>query len=264
MIIGVYQFSPRWADVDYNLSRITETLFKYKDVDLWVLPELCTTGYYFENIKKMEELAEFFPKGKTSKVMLETTRNIKTSVIMGVMEKLGDRYFNSAAVFSKGNFIGIYRKIHLFNTEKEIFAPGFEYSQVFTIDDVKIGVMICFDWIFPEVTRSLALSGAMIIAHPANLVLPYCQNAMTTRSIENRVFTVTANRVGMEIIGKKSYLKFTGKSQVTSPDGKVLGSLSDKEENVLIVEIDPEEALDKNITENNNLFEDRHPDLYRL
>ena len=53
---------------------------------------------------------------------------------------------------------------------------------------VKIGMMICFDWIFPEVARSLALKGAEIICHPSNLVLPHCPKAMKIRSLENRVF----------------------------------------------------------------------------
>jgi len=264
MRIGVFQFSPKWGDIGYNLAAISDTIFYYKGVELWVLPELCTTGYVFESKKDLEPLAEVFPSGKTSEAMEEVTRTSGTTVIMGVLEKLGENYFNSAAVFSKGFFMGIYRKIHLFNEEKHLFTPGFESPPVFRVKDVKIGVMICFDWIFPEVARTLALGGAMIIAHPANLVLPYCQDAMITRSIENRVFTVTANRVGTEQIGSKPPVTFTGKSQIVSPTGERLGALSENEENVLIVDIDPSEALDKNITKLNNLFEDRNPDVYKL
>jgi predicted amidohydrolase len=62
-----------------------------------------------------------------------------------------------------------------------------------------LGVMICFDWYFPEAARSLALRGAQIILHPANLVLPFCQDAMITRCLENRVFAVTANSGGAEM-----------------------------------------------------------------
>ena len=83
--------------------------------------------------------------------------------------------------------------------------------------------MICFDWFFPETARSLALLGADIIAHPANLVLPYCQKAMITRCLENRVFAVTANRIGQEKRGEDDF-QFTGASQIISYDGKVLSS----------------------------------------
>jgi predicted amidohydrolase len=83
---------------------------------------------------------------------------------------------------------------------------------------VKVGMMICFDWIFPESARTLALKGAQIIAHPSNLVLSYCQQAMFTRAVENRVFTITANRTGTEINGDKE-LYFTGKSVIVDTKG---------------------------------------------
>ena len=69
--------------------------------------------------------------------------------------------------------------------------------------------------------RILMLKGADIICHPSNLVLPFCQNAMITRSIENRLFTITANRIGKETRGGNEF-SFTGKSQITSPFGKVV------------------------------------------
>ena len=69
---------------------------------------------------------------------------------------------------------------------------------MFNLDGVKVGVMICFDWRFPETARSLALKGAEIIAHPSNLVLPHCPQAMITRCLENRIFAITADRVGEE------------------------------------------------------------------
>jgi len=95
--------------------------------------------------------------------------------------------------------------------------------------------MICFDWIFPEAMRTLALMGAQIVLHPANLVLPYCQDAMVTRCIENRVFEITANRIGVE-----RGLKFTGASQITAPGGIVLHRATKTKEEALAVDIDPD------------------------
>ena len=122
--------------------------------------------------------------------------------------------------------------------------------------------MICFDWIFPESARILALKGADIIAHPSNLVLPYCQDAMITRSIENGVFTVTTNRIGSEKRGGKKELKFTGGSQVTGTKGEVLLKANDVEDKLGIVEIVPEKARDKQITQYNNIITDRRKSLY--
>ena len=89
-----------------------------------------------------------------------------------------------------------YRKVHLFNQEKRWFDPGDLPFQVERVRGVRVGMMICFDWVFPEASRALALQGADLVAHPSNLVLDYCQRVMPARCIENGVFAVTANRFG--------------------------------------------------------------------
>jgi predicted amidohydrolase len=123
-------------------------------------------------------------------------------------------------------------------------------------------MMICFDWLFPEAARTLALQGAEVICHPSNLVLPYCPQAMITRSLENRVFTITANRVGTEERVPGKPLKFIGTSQVTSPDGDVLCRAGSKREEAVAVEIDPARARKKLITPMNDIFRDRRKDLF--
>jgi predicted amidohydrolase len=123
--------------------------------------------------------------------------------------------------------------------------------------------MICFDWWFPESARILALMGSDIICHPANLILPQCQQAMFTRSLENGVFSATANRIGTEARGGKAPLVFTGKSQILDNMGRVLTSLGEKETGVSVVNIDVRQARNKKITPRNDRFEDRRPTLYR-
>ena len=124
-------------------------------------------------------------------------------------------------------------------------------------------MMICFDWIFPESMRSLANLGADIVCHPANLVMPYCQRAMVTRCLENNVFAVTANRIGADE-RKGEIISFTGKSQITGPQGQVLASAPESSESVKVVEIDINSARDKWLNPRNNLLEDRRPDCYSL
>jgi predicted amidohydrolase len=84
---------------------------------------------------------------------------------------------------------------------------------------------------------------------------------MKIRCIENRVFAVTANRIGSERRGTVA-LTFTGGSQIVSPVGEVLASASDRSESLRVVEIDIREANNKSVTLNNNLFDDRAPSLY--
>lgn len=263
MQLGLYQFNPEWGNIKGNLATILNKLNSFDKVDLWVLPELCTTGYQFKSRRELQSLAEEFPNGQTSEAMMALTKKQQNAVVIGVAEKVDEKLYNSAAIFEKGEFKGIYRKIHLFYKEKDVFDSGNEPPRVYDIMGAKIGAMICFDWIFPEISRALALKGAELLVHPANLVLPYCQAAMITRSIENHVFTATANRIGTEDrYGEK--LTFTGMSQVTDFKGTQLGRLKADEENVLVLEIDTALAKNKKITNRNDLFRDRQTDLYNL
>jgi len=127
---------------------------------------------------------------------------------------------------------------------------------VYDIGHARIGIMICFDWFFPEVARYLAVKGADIICHPANLVLPYCPQAMITRCIENRVFAVTANRIGMED-SSEGLLTFIGTSQVLGTKGEILYRASSDREEAIVVEIDPGNARNKHVTAVNHIFDDR-------
>jgi predicted amidohydrolase len=262
MQIALYQFAPLWGNVTGNIDKIDAMLRLHPDVELWILPELATTGYLFANRAELMSLAEPFPGGRTGQWLSEVSRQLGMAIVSGVTEVNGGQLYNSAVLFYRGEQLAIYRKIHLFDEEKSLFDAGKASPPVVDVGGVKTGIMICFDWIFPEIVRTLALHGAQLIAHPANLVLPYCPAAMVTRSIENRVFTATANRIGTEkIIGKKE-LVFIGSSQVTDIHGMRLGRLSETEEAVLVVDIDPEQAKDKRITERNDLFRDRKPQLY--
>jgi len=124
-------------------------------------------------------------------------------------------------------------------------------------------MMICFDWLFPEAVRVLALKGADIICHPSNLVLPHCPQAMITRCLENRVFAITANRIGIEKRIKGQKLKFIDQSEIVAPNGRILCRASDNKEKIGIAEIDPRTAQNKSITPLNNIFKDRMKKFYK-
>ena len=144
--------------------------------------------------------------------------------------------------------------------EKLFFEPGTTGFAVFKYEDTTFGMLICFDWIYPEAMRTLAVKGAQVILHGANLVMSYCPAAMITRALENHVFIVTANRTGTERRNGIEHT-FIGKSQIVSPKGKVLIK-ANRETCVKIEDINPQEALDKKITERNDLLKDRRTDLY--
>jgi predicted amidohydrolase len=259
--IAVVQTKPELSCVDNNLARIAE-LCEDISADLIVLPELATSGYLFPSKAELQAVSESFPNGKSGLFFRELSNELNASIVYGFPEKDGTKIYNSAALVNPDGSSYIYRKTHLFYKEKQLFDPGDTGLFVCEAKDgVKIGMMICFDWQFPEAARVLALNGAQIICHPSNLVLLWCQQAMLTRSLENRVFTVTANRIGTESNGDTS-MTFTGQSQITSTIGEVLTRLSSDHEEIGYAEIDPEQALDKSVTEDNDAFGDRRPAFY--
>lgn len=261
MKIGVYQNNPEFGNVVKNVQQTVAEL-EGAGADLLVLPELFNTGYQFVSKEEAFELSEEIPSGYTCRSLMDLARSKNMLLVFGMAERDSGRLFNSAAVVGPEGFIGRYRKTHLFYEEKLFFDPGDTGFRVFDVGIARLGVMICFDWWFPEAARSLALSGADIICHPANLVLYGCHKAMVTRSLENGVFSVTANRTGSEARGGKDPLVFTGESQILDNSGNLLGGMKRDNTGVAVVEIDVSPARDKSLTTLNDRFKDRRPELY--
>lgn len=261
MKVSFAQNYPEFGNIQANLDR-AEKMLAGKAADLIVLPELFSTGYRFKNMDEARRYAELVPGGVTTNFLCRLAKSLNTFIIAGLVEIENDRVYNSSVVTGPKGFIGRYRKIHLFDTEKACFHAGTDAPPVFDLNGAKVGVMICFDWRFPETARSLALKGAEIIAHPSNLVLPHCPQAMITRCLENRIYVVTADRVGDENRVANETLHFIGQSQVVDPDGNVLIRASETDEEVQIVDIDLNKARAKFLNAKNDIFKDRRPDLY--
>ncbi len=261
MIAGLLQFNPSFGDIKGNVAKVLQILSE-KRADLVVLPELFNTGYQFVSKDEAAGLSEEVPSGFTTRSLIELSKAKSFYIVAGIAERAGDSLYNSAVLTGPGGFIGVYRKTHLFYEEKLWFSPGDTGFRVWDTPLGRIGVMICFDWFFPESARTLALRGADIIAHPANLVLPYCPDAMPTRCLENRVYAVTANRTGREERGGKKGLEFIGTSGIVSPEGKVLYRAARGSEEFGAAEIDIAAARDKNLNRFNNLFADRRKEFY--
>jgi len=261
MKIGYVQTSPIFSETAQNFEQVENLLGNAKG-DLIVLPELFATGYTFISKEEAESMAET-TEGKTANFLIGLAKKTGAVVVGGFIEKDGKQIYNSSMIVSGSEVLGTYRKLHLYYKEKLWFSPGNKPLEIFEVKNTKVGIMICFDWFFPETFRSLALLGAEIIAHPANLVLPYCQRAMTTRCLVNRVFSVTSNRIGNEVRGEDNFV-FTGGSQITSYKGEVLSSAPKDKPHIDFVEIDVKQARDKNLNKYNNVFGDRRTEFYSL
>jgi len=261
MKVGYVQTSPIFGEKDKNFEQVIKLIGDIK-ADLIVLPELFATGYTFIS-KKEAELSSEHSDGKTAEFLIELAKKTNAIIVAGFVEKDENKIFNSSLIVSHKEVLGTYRKIHLYYKEKLWFSPGNKPLKIYKLKNAKMGVMICFDWFFPETIRSLALLGADIIAHPANLVLPYCQKAMVTHCLVNRVFAVTSNRIGNETRGEDNF-KFTGGSQITAFNGDILSSASKDNACIDIVEIEVLQARDKNLNKYNDVFKDRNPEFYSL
>ena len=255
MRVGFLQTFPVFGKKSENVDKAIVQMNNL-DADLVVLPELFNTGYQFTSQEEVLALAEKVPDGQTTQALIDLSKKKHLYIVAGLAERENDRCYNSAVLVGPNGFIDCYRKLHLFYHEKRWFVPGNAGLGVYDIGHAKIGIMICFDWFFPEVARCLALKGADVICHPANLVLPYCPQAMITRCIENRVFAITANRIGIERRSEES-LTFIGTSQVLGTKGEILYRASSDREESIVVEIDPGNARNKHVTDVNHIFDDR-------
>lgn len=254
--IGVVQNHPKFLKKEQNLIDALQ-LMQQDSAELWVLPEFFATGYNFKSKKEVAQGAEPVPEGMTCRRLLEFSKKKNCAVIAGLAEKAGKNFYNSAVLID-GRKIFLYRKTHLFGNEKRFFKPGDTGFWVKKVKGIHLGVMICFDWFFPESARTLALKGAELIAHPANLVLPWGPEGMKIRSLENHLFTATANRIGIE-----RGLKFIGQSQIVSPKGKLLYRASKEKVESKIVSINSSLAQNKNVTPHNHLLQDRRIKFYK-
>lgn len=261
MHVGYFQFCPEFGAVQHNRDQLAAHLGEV-DCDLLVLPELAFSGYQFVTRDEVLDLSERVPDGPTTRVCVDLARCYNMHLVVGLPERDGDRCYNSAIVVGPSGFLGCYRKTHLFFEETLFFSPGDSGLQVWDIGQARLGVMICYDWYYPEVARTLMLRGAEIVCHPSNLILPYCPDAMVTRSLENRIFSITADRIGQEARGGKPPLTFIGKSSVISPKGVVLSRASADQAECVVVEIDPGEARDKSLNPYNDMLKDRRPRSY--
>lgn len=260
MKAGYIQFKPEYGNITANVEAMKHFI-STADADLLVLPELATTGYTFAAKEELENISEPFDASPSLDSLQKLARERSCGLVVGFAELSGDGLFNSAALLRPDGSRELYRKNHLFGAEKLFFEPGNLPFQVFDFNGVKLGIIVCFDWYFPESIRVLALEGAQVICHPVNFILQWGQYAMVVRCLENRVFAITANRYGTETNGDKSFT-FTGASQITAPDGNILTNAPPKGDHIAVSEIDPSLANKKKINKFNDLFDDRRIEFY--
>ena len=265
--VAALQTRPVFGDVAGNVRRALALADRVTPAaDLYVLPELAFSGYAFASRAEARALAEAPDDAAAPglSALAAWTKARRAHAIVGFPERAaGGRVYNSAALIGPdGRVKDVYRKIHLFDTEKLWATPGDRAPVVTRVGPARVGMLVCYDWRFPEIARVLALAGADLIAHPSNLVVPaFAQQAMRVRALENRVYAVTANRAGADV-RPGGTIAFTGRSQIVDVNGVVLAAAGARGARALVADLDLARARNKRFTARNDLMGDRRPEFY--
>jgi predicted amidohydrolase len=267
MRVAVAQLDPKLGERERNLEACLQRLEEAvaAGAQLLVLPECAVPGYMFDSLEEGLSYAEEVP-GPTTEAFERACERLDAYVICGMLQRDGDLLRNAAVFVGPEGLIGTYWKTHLpFLGVDRFVTPGDELT-VWDTPLGRIGIEICYDLRFPEVTRTLALKGADLVAHPTNFPMAAkIQTELITvaRAAENRVYLLTANRVGKERWGE-----FCGWSQIVDPYGKRLAEAGETGEALLVADVDVEKARDKDYVIPGEyelyLFGHRRPELYGL
>ncbi len=263
MKISVFQTKPVFGEFNVNANVIKDYIDN-SDADILVFPELAFSGYNFETKEELKKLSNGFNSRLFNDEIKYLSKEKNKIICLGFAEERVDgEIFNSAALFFPNGEKHLYRKTHLFYKERYLFSEGNTGFNVFRYEpwDINIGMMICYDWRFPEAARTLGIKGADVILCPSNLVTDVWHISMPSRALENNLFFVTANRVGTETNSEQT-LDFTGKSAIYGCRGELLCQASNDQEEVITADIDYKLARKNAFNEINDIFTDRRPDIY--
>ena len=260
MKIALFQGPEHPADVPENLDRLATVAREAAEqgARLLILPEMFLSGYNIgaEATRRLAESVDG-PAAQRAAAIAEETG---VALLYGYPELAADgQVFNSAVLIDRdGRRLANHRKTHLFgDIDRSAFSAGSDKPTLAKLDDLCLGILICYDVEFPENVRLLALSGADFIAVPTALMRPYefvANSLVCARAYENQVFLAYTNRCGQE-----DDLIYHGLSCIVGPNGLDLARAGVGEE-LIIAELDP--SLLTSSRRLNTFMRDRRPELY--
>jgi N-carbamoylputrescine amidase len=280
--LSVVQFASEWLDLDTNVERMRAFVEAEAEAgsELIAFPETANIGYITpitvgepvdcgglsnaEFASRYVKAADTIP-GPTTDALCELAAKHGVHVVVGMAQAhsvVPATLYNSAVLIGPAGIVGVHHKMHIALNEKQYYYPG-NTAEVFDTELGKIGMIICYDARFPELSRILALKGAEIIVCPwcvpAIFTVPDVLNSLRhrtyTRAQENGVYFVSVNRSGMQ-----GQTQLMGHSVVAAPSGEIIAASETAEEDVVRVELTEERLLAYRGTL--SIFRDRRPELY--
>ncbi len=233
--VGYIQYDVR-RDRELNYEVVRRYLER-SEFEIAVLPELSFCGYLFKSKHELLRAAEPVPGGVSTERMREFSKRYGCAIIFGVAELDGEDVYNTAVVVSGGKYVGKYRKIHLSTLEKQLFKRGTD-NCIFYVGGIKVGVQICFDLWFPEISREQITMGAELLCVLANFGGETTYIISQTRAIENLTPLVLCNRIGSERIAGID-ADFLGRSTIIDKSGKRSSVAGEGRELSCVCEVSP-------------------------
>ncbi len=268
--VACLQFEPRFGEIAANLAEM-EALARRaaaQGAQVLVFPELAETGYVFQSLDEVRSLSAPIPDGRPSQFLIALAHDLGVYIVTGLCERAGENFYNSAMLCGPEGYIGTFRKLHLWNNEKQFFRAGNLGLPVFDTEFGKVGIAICYDGWFPETFRGLTGAGAELICVPTNWV-PLPDQEPGTEPMANVLHKAAAHSNGVAIacadrIGTERGQLFLGCSLIVGPRGWPLaGPASRTDTEILIAEVTfGDSENQRRVSPRNDVWEDRRTDLY--
>jgi predicted amidohydrolase len=253
--------------------------------DLLVLPEQSLQGYIWGLAHEItsEEREYHFAEsetvpGPTTGRLAALAKKNRMTIVFGMTERDDRALHNSAVVVTPGGSVRGFRKVHLPGDEALIYGAGDNWP-IFETPVGRLGILICYDALFPESTRELTLGGAEILVMPtawprftnypdrekdANSIKDTVAKRYfacnVARALENQRVFVAANQVGVD---DKSGIEYAGHSQIVAPSGLVIADSGDGE-GLAVAKVDTARATEEAIRDSFDYLKDRASESYRL
>ncbi|MBM7541023.1 nitrilase-related carbon-nitrogen hydrolase [Amphibacillus cookii] len=260
MKIAIIQMDIAFGDPEANrryVKQQVEQAVAEETIDLFVLPELWTTGYDLARFDQIAEQSGEITIGFIAKLAKQYQVNFVAGSIANAKET---GYYNTLIVIDRqGELIKQYDKVHLFRLmEEEKFLQQGSIDGLFTIDDQQAAAVICYDIRFPEWVRTHMLNGAKVLFVVAEWPKPridHWRTLLISRAIENQCYVVACNR-----IGEDPNNMFGGHSMVIGPWGEIIAE-ADDQAMTLLANITWEEV--DRVRKEIPVYQDRRTELYQ-
>lgn len=267
--VACCQLAPVFGDIPGNmrLSRDILTRAAGMGAQVAVLPELVNTGYAFSNRDEARNLAQS-AAGACVSEWSELAIQLDLIVVAGFCEADGDKLYNTAALLTPDGRQALYRKAHLWDSEKKIFDSGCQPPPVVETAVGRLGLMICYDLEVPEWVRLPSLEGADLLCVPVNWPVQAQQHEALPIEVIKAQANAAFNRLPVVVCDRAGHergIDWAGCSLITDANGYKLAFASRpaKTDEIVFAQLDLNASREKHISQHNHVLLDRRPDLYR-